>query len=157
MKITLLNIGKTSDDYLREGIALYCTRLKHYTHFELVDIEIPSKWHKLPSYELMKKEAEFQLKQMGKADFSVILDEKGKMLSSVEFSGFIEQRAVQSVRHLIFVTGGSWGFDPSVRQSAHWKLSLSPMTFPHQMVRLVFLEQLYRAFTILRGEQYHNP
>lgn len=157
MKITFLNMGKPNEGYLREGIAMYSSRLKHYTQFEVVDLELPAKLQKLPPVELMKKEAELQLKWMEKADFTVLLDENGKMLSSVDFAGFIGQRAVQSVRHLVFVAGGSWGFDMAVHKKAHWKQSLSPMTFPHQLVRIIFLEQLYRAFTILRNEPYHNP
>ncbi|HAK00490.1 MAG TPA: 23S rRNA (pseudouridine(1915)-N(3))-methyltransferase RlmH [Bacteroidales bacterium] len=156
MKITLLNMGKISDSYLKEGIEKYFGRLKHYTQIEIHDLELPAKWQKLPPLELKKKEADLQLKWIEKADCVVLLDESGRQFGSLEFSTFIQQKQLQSIRHLMFVSGGSWGFDTTIYEKAHLKISLSKMTFPHHLVRLIFLEQLYRAFTLLRNEPYHN-
>ena len=156
MKITLFVIGKTDDAYLREGIEKFLKRLAHYSAFEMIEHNIARKWHSLPPAQLMQKEAEVILQQMEKADYCVLLDEKGKSFTSVEFAAFIQQRLNQSTKNLLFVVGGAWGFDEAVKEKAHMKLSLSKMTFSHQMVRLFFAEQLYRAFTIIRNESYHN-
>ncbi|MEE4178038.1 MAG: 23S rRNA (pseudouridine(1915)-N(3))-methyltransferase RlmH [Bacteroides sp.] len=156
MKITLLAIGKTDEPYLREGIENYRKRLVHYTSFELIETQLPKKHQALPPALLKQKEAEIILTHIEKADFSVLLDERGKTFSSVEFAGFLQQRLNHSVKNLLFVIGGAWGFDDVVYQKASMKLSLSAMTFSHQMTRLFFTEQLYRAFTILRNESYHN-
>lgn len=156
MKITLFVIGKTDDAYLREGLEKYLKRLAHYTTFEVIEHTIVRKWQSLPLAQLMQKEAEAILQQMEKADYCVLLDEKGKSFTSVEFAAFIQQRLNQSTKNLLFVVGGAWGFDEAVKAKAQLKLSLSNMTFSHQMVRLFFVEQLYRAFTIIRNEGYHN-
>ncbi|MBW6497913.1 MAG: 23S rRNA (pseudouridine(1915)-N(3))-methyltransferase RlmH [Bacteroidales bacterium] len=156
MKITLLTIGKTDDAYLREGIEKFLKRLAHYTTFEVLEHSLARKFQSFPPAQLMQKEAEVILQQMDKADFSVLLDEKGKTFTSVEFAAFIQQRLNQSTKNLLFVVGGAWGFDETVKAKAQLKLSLSKMTFSHQMVRLFFVEQLYRAFTIIRNEGYHN-
>jgi 23S rRNA (pseudouridine1915-N3)-methyltransferase len=156
MKITLFVIGKTDDAYLREGLEKYLKRLAHYTTFEVIEHTIVRKWQSLPPAQLMQKEAEAILQQMEKADYCVLLDEKGKAFTSVEFAAFIQQRLNQSTKNLLFVVGGAWGFDEPVKAKAQLKLSLSKMTFSHQMVRLFFVEQLYRAFTIIRNESYHN-
>ncbi len=156
MKITLLTFGKTSEKYLIEGIAIYGKRLTRYSNFQIVEHLIPPKFQKLPPEELKQKEAEVILQFIEKNDFTVLLDEKGKSLSSVEFADFISFRLNQSTRSLLFVVGGAWGFDPAVFQKANHTISLSRMTFSHQMVRLFFVEQLYRAFSIIRNEPYHN-
>jgi 23S rRNA (pseudouridine1915-N3)-methyltransferase len=156
MKITLFVIGKTDDAYLREGLEKFLKRLAHYTTFEVLEHNMARKWLSLPPAQIMQKEAEAILQQMDKADYSVLLDEKGKAFTSVEFASFIQQRLNQSTKNLLFVVGGAWGFDEAVKEKAHMKLSLSKMTFSHQMVRLFFAEQLYRAFTIIRNESYHN-
>jgi len=156
MKITLLTIGKTDEAYLRAGIEKYMKRLAHYTTFEIIEHTLARKWQSLPPAQLKQKEAEVILQQMEKADYCVLLDERGKSFTSVEFSSFIQQRLNQSTKNLLFVVGGAWGFDQAVKASANMKLSLSYMTFSHQMVRLFFIEQLYRAFTIIRNENYHN-
>lgn len=156
MKITLFVIGKTDDAYLREGLEKYLKRLVHYSAFEMIEYNLARKWQSLPPAQLMQKEAEAILQQMEKADYCVLLDEKGKSFTSVEFAAFIQQRLNQSTKNLLFVVGGAWGFDEAVKEKAHMKLSLSKMTFSHQMVRLFFAEQLYRAFSIIRNESYHN-
>ena len=156
MKITLFVIGRTEEAYLKEGIEIYMKRLSHYTQFEIIEYHPPRKHQSLPPLLLKEKEAEATLNYMDKADYTVLLDERGGTFSSVAFAQFIQKRLNQSVKQLLFVIGGAWGFDDSVYQKASLKLSLSTMTFSHQMVRLFFVEQLYRAFTILRNESYHN-
>ncbi|OFY27506.1 MAG: hypothetical protein A2X09_07480 [Bacteroidetes bacterium GWF2_43_11] len=104
----------------------------------------------------MQREAEAQLKLISQSDYTVLLDEGGIEFTSVEFSKFLQQRMNQGIRQLNFIVGGAYGFDPEVKQKASFKLALSKMTFPHQLVRLLFMEQLYRAFTILKNEPYHH-
>lgn len=156
MKCTFLTFGKTDEAWLQQGIEIYRKRLVHYVNLEWTEHLSPKKWSSLPPDQLMLREAEILQPYTDKADFVVLLDEKGRMMRSTEFASFLQQRMNQSTRHLLFVTGGAWGFHPSVYQQAHMKLSLSAMTFSHQMIRLLFAEQLYRAFTIIRNEGYHN-
>lgn len=153
MKITLLVISKTDEPYLQQGIDIYVKRLKHYVPFELE--VIPAVKASTPE-ELKEREAALILKRTEKADCIVLLDEHGKQPTSVGFADYLQKRMNQGIRQLTFVVGGAFGFDASVYRAAQDKLSLSPMTFNHQMVRLIFVEQLYRAFTILRHEPYHN-
>jgi 23S rRNA (pseudouridine1915-N3)-methyltransferase len=156
MKITLLTIGKTEDKYLREGIEKYLKRLVHYTSFNI--LELPElKNTKSLTEELQKsKEAELIFKQITSADHIILMDEKGEEYSSVKFAEFLNKKAVSNVQHLVFIIGGPYGFDAAMYARANGKLSLSKMTFSHQMIRLFFVEQLYRAFTILKGEPYHH-
>jgi 23S rRNA (pseudouridine1915-N3)-methyltransferase len=156
MNITLLCTGKTEDAYLREGIGIYRKRIAHYLPFELIELSLSKKWSALPPSLIREKEGELILKHMKKSDFSVLLDEKGKSLDSMSFSAFLQQKMNRSVKNLLFVVGGAWGFSEEVHSAANTKISLSPMTFSHQMVRLFFVEQLYRAMTIWRNESYHN-
>ena len=153
MKITLLVISKTDEPYLQQGIDIYTKRLKHYVPFELE--VIPAVKASTPE-ELKEREAQLILKRIEKSDCVVLLDEHGRQPSSVGFADYLQKRMNQGIRQLTFVVGGAFGFAPSVYAAAQDKLSLSPMTFNHQMVRLIFAEQLYRAFTILRHEPYHN-
>lgn len=156
MKITLLLSGKTDRSYLLEGIQLYEKRLKHYVSFR-IDVIAEIKKHKsLSQKELKVKEGVLILKKLGTEHFVVLLDEKGKMYSSMEFAGFIERHMSISGKDLVFVVGGPFGFSKEVYNRADMKLSLSNMTFSHQLARLIFMEQLYRAFTIIRGEPYHH-
>lgn len=156
MKVELWLYGKTSESYIAEGMALYENRLKHYLQLQVSVLPSVKNAGKLPPQQLMAKEAEILLKQLNDSDFLVLMDERGRELSSVKFANWLEQQQHHGHRRLIFVVGGAWGFDESLRQRANFSLSLSKMTFSHQMVRLFFLEQLYRAMTILRGEKYHN-
>jgi 23S rRNA (pseudouridine1915-N3)-methyltransferase len=155
MKIELWVVGKTAFKYLDEGINLYEKRLRHYTSFDLVilpDIKNPP-----PTAEALKtKEGELILNRLTKDDVLILLDENGKHQTSIEFSKFIENQQINSTKRLVFQIGGAFGFSDAVYQRANFKLSLSKMTFSHQMIRLFFVEQLYRAFTIIRGEKYHN-
>lgn len=156
MKITLLTIGKTEDSYIKEGIEKYLKRLKHYISFKIVELPELKNTKSLTIDQQKAKEAELINKNILNTDQLILLDEKGKELSSVQFSGFLNKKMLGSVQHLVFIVGGPYGFDPSIQNRADDKISLSKMTFSHQMVRLFFVEQLYRSFTILKGEPYHH-
>jgi 23S rRNA (pseudouridine1915-N3)-methyltransferase len=154
MKIELWVIGKTDMDYIKEGIAQYEKRLKHYTAFDIYvfpDIKTP-----LSMEQLKVKEGDLILGKLQKEDVFILLDERGKQYTSLDFSAFLAQKQVNSTKKLIFQIGGAFGYSEAVYQRANGQMSLSKMTFSHQMIRLFFVEQLYRAFTILRGEKYHN-
>ena len=156
MKILLLVIGKTDEDYLVTGINKYVGRLGHYASFEMK--ELPDIRNRKTLSENQQKKAEsFQLmQQLQPSDIVVLLDEGGKKYTSVEFSEMIGKFSAAGIKRLVFVIGGPYGFAQEVYDRADTKLSLSPMTFSHQMVRLIFVDQLYRAFTILKNEPYHH-
>jgi len=156
MKITLLIVGKTEDAYLKEGIDKYLKRLKHYNKVDIIEIAELKNTKALTPEQQKAKEAEVILKRLMATDHVILLDEQGTLLSSTQFAAYIDKKAVSSVNNLVFIVGGPYGFDESVYQRANDKLSLSKMTFSHQMVRLFFIEQLYRAFTIIKGEPYHH-
>ena len=156
MKILFLVIGKTDEDYLITGIKKYVGRLGHYVPFELKEIPDIRNRKTLSEEQQKKAESFLLLSQLQPGDRVVPLDERGKNYTSVEFSEVLERQMASGVKRLVFVVGGPYGFAQEVYQRADALLSLSPMTFSHQMVRLVFVEQLYRAFTILKGEQYHH-
>lgn len=156
MKITFITVGKTEDAYLKDGIEKYVKRLKHYTKLELADIPELKNTKALTEEQQKTKEAELILKKVTPQDHLILLDEAGQEFTSVQFANYLNKRAISSVVSLVFVVGGPYGFDQSVYQRANDKMSLSRMTFSHQMVRLFFVEQLYRAFTIIKGEPYHH-
>ena len=156
MKITLLTIGKTEDNYLREGIEKYIKRLKHYIKLTIVELPDIKNTKHLSEDQQKSKEAELISRKITNTDHVILLDERGQEFSSVQFSGLFNKKMVSSIQHLVFIIGGPYGFDPSLQNRADEKLSLSKMTFSHQMVRLFFLEQVYRAFTIINGEPYHH-
>ena len=156
MKILFLVIGKTDEDYLITGIKKYVGRLGHYVPFELKEIPDIRNRKTLSEEQQKKAESFLLLSQLQPGDRVVLLDERGKNYTSVEFSEVLERQLASGVKRLVFIVGGPYGFAQEVYQRADALLSLSPMTFSHQMVRLVFVEQLYRAFTILKGEQYHH-
>jgi 23S rRNA (pseudouridine1915-N3)-methyltransferase len=156
MKITLLTIGKTDDTYILEGVDKYLKRLKHYIKFEIQIIPDLKKTKNLSEEEQKNKEGELFLKNIQNTDYVVILDERGTELSSLQFADFLNKRMIASVPNLVFLVGGPYGFVQSIYQRANYKISLSKMTFSHQMIRLFFVEQVYRAFTILKGEPYHH-
>lgn len=156
MKITLLTIGKTNAKYLQDGIDLYVTRLSHYIPFEyknLPDIKTTKGLTKEKQKEL---EGELFLNNIHPGNVLVLLDERGKEMTSREFSTYIDKKMVTVAKNLIFAIGGPYGFSDEVYNRANEKLSLSKMTFSHEMVRLFFIEQIYRAMTILKGEPYHH-
>ncbi len=156
MKITLLVIGKTDSAYLTEGIGEYVKRLVHYIPFELEIIpDIRNKKNMTP--ELQKiQEGELILAKLQPGRELHLFDENGTTFSSREFSNFIERKMLAGIKELVFVIGGPYGFSEKVYKHAASKISLSRMTFSHQMARLVCVEQFYRAFTILKGEPYHH-
>ncbi|RQO72014.1 23S rRNA (pseudouridine(1915)-N(3))-methyltransferase RlmH [Pedobacter sp. KBW06] len=156
MKITLLVVGKTEDKYLIEGIDKYLKRLKHYIGFNLLVIPDVKNTKNLTEAQQKTKEAELILKQLSNLDTVILMDEKGKKYTSILFSNYLNKQMIGSVQHLVFIIGGPYGFDETVYQRANGSMSLSDMTFSHQMVRLFFVEQLYRAFSILKGEPYHH-
>lgn len=156
MKITLLAIGKTINDYLKEGEGDYLKRLKHYGDIDYQIINAIKNTKSLTEEQQKEEEGKLFLSKIAASDFCVLLDENGKTMSSEAFAYFLNAKAVSGLRNLVFVIGGPYGFSETMYQRADQKLSLSPMTFSHQMVRMIFLEQLYRAFTILRNEPYHH-
>lgn len=156
MKVTLVVIGKTDKDYLKKGIDIYSKRLFHYLPFEIKTIPDIKSSKNLTTEQQKEKEGVLILNQINVMDQLILLDEKGEELSSVNFSKWMEKRMVAGTKHLVFVIGGPYGFSPAVKERANGKLSLSKMTFSHQMVRLIFIEQLYRAMSILNGEPYHH-
>ena len=156
MKITFITVGKTEDACLKDGIDKYVKRLKHYTKLAIVEIDELKNTKALTQEQQKAKEAELILKKISPLDHVVLLDEKGIELTSTQFAAFINKKNIGSIASMVFVVGGPYGFDQSVYTRANDKLSLSAMTFSHQMVRLFFMEQLYRAFTIIKGEPYHH-
>jgi len=156
MKITFLTVGKTEDAYLKDGIEKYVKRLKHYTKLSIIDLDELKNTKALTQEQQKSKEAELILKKITPQDYVILLDEKGMELTSEKFAAYIDKKAIASVSNMVFVVGGPYGFDSTVYTRANDKLSLSAMTFSHQMVRLFFIEQLYRAFTIIKGEPYHH-
>ncbi len=156
MKITLLLTGKTNELFVKDGYAIYEKRLSHYVFFKTIIIPDLKNTRSLDAKQIKEKEAEFQLKYLENSDFIVLLDEKGKEFRTVEFAGFLQQRMNSSIKNLFIVIGGPYGFSEKIHTKANIKLSLSKMTFSHQIVRLLFMEQLYRAFTIIRNEPYHH-
>lgn len=156
MRITLLCVGKTDDGQLGAIIDKFQQRLKHYIPFTMVNIPDVKNTKHLRADQQRSKEAAAVLKQLSPGDHVVLLDERGKEYRSVDFAGYLNKLMVGSVQHVVFVVGGPYGFEETIYQRANSKVSLSKMTFSHQMVRLFFVEQLYRAFTILKGEPYHH-
>ncbi len=156
MKIVLLVIGKTDEAYLATGVSKYINRIEHYAQFEMMVIPDIKNRKTLSEAQQKKLEGELILNQITSGDAMVLLDENGKVFSSRGFSQWLERQMNTGCKRLVFVIGGPYGFSQDVYAKANAKISLSEMTFSHQMVRLVFTEQLYRAFTILKGEQYHH-
>ena len=156
MKVELWMVGKTNFDYLKEGIELYEKRLKHYLSFELNFIPDLKNSKNFSADQIKQKEGTLILQKLQKDDFLILLDEKGKETDSEGFAQFMEKQFLSSKKRIIFQIGGAFGFSKEVYDRSNYKMALSKMTFSHQMVRLFFVEQLYRAMTITRGEPYHN-
>jgi 23S rRNA (pseudouridine1915-N3)-methyltransferase len=156
MNIELILTGTTTEQWISEGIRIYADRLQHYAKFVVRELPVPKNAAGLPPAQVMAQEAKLLQKALEGVDRIILLDEKGVEYSSVSFSDFIRKQMNAGVKKLAFVTGGAYGFDPGFKSSAHTLISLSKMTFTHQMARLFFTEQLYRAFTILKGESYHH-
>jgi 23S rRNA (pseudouridine1915-N3)-methyltransferase len=156
MKILLIQIDKTQDSYILQGIELYAGRLRNYCQIETLTINMNKSVRQRSQPEQKAEERKQILNNLLPEDHVVLLDERGKELTSEGFSRFIAQKQNASIKRLVFVIGGPFGFDEQIYNRADYKLSLSQMTFSHQMVRLFFMEQLYRAYTIIKGEKYHH-
>lgn len=156
MKITLLAIGKTDADYFAKAIAEYQKRLEHYIPFDIQIIPDVKNTKSLTVDQQKDKEGELILKSLQVGDYLVLLDERGKEYSSMQFASYIEKKTHTVSKRLVFVIGGPYGFSQAVYDKAQEKLTLSRMTFSHQMIRLIFVEQVYRAMTILSNEPYHH-
>ena len=156
MKIKLIAIGKTDDKNLQALMEVYQNRLKHYINFQLEIIPDIKNVKNLSQTQQKEKEGELILKKLSVTDQLVLLDEKGKEFRSIEFSKYLQKKMLSGIKQLIFVIGGPYGFSDTVYKKAIGKISLSKMTFSHQMIRLFVIEQLYRGFTILKNEPYHH-
>ncbi|MBR1575350.1 MAG: 23S rRNA (pseudouridine(1915)-N(3))-methyltransferase RlmH [Bacteroidales bacterium] len=156
MKISLITVGKTDVNWVREGLDLYVSRLSHYIPFTLDEIPELRNASSLTQGQIKDREGALILKRIKDGDELILLDERGREFRSVELSAWLGEKLSRSSRDLVFVIGGAYGFSDAVYARADGKLSLSRMTFSHQMVRTIFAEQLYRAFTILKGEPYHH-
>ncbi|WP_029905200.1 23S rRNA (pseudouridine(1915)-N(3))-methyltransferase RlmH [Prevotella sp. 10(H)] len=156
MKIILLVIGKTDAGYFIEAVNEYQKRLEHYIPFEMQIIPDIKNTKNLTPDQQKEKEGELILKNLQSGDYLVLLDDKGKEYTSVQFASYIEKKTHTVAKRLVFLVGGPYGFSPAIYDKANEKLTLSRMTFSHQMVRLIFVEQLYRAMTILNNEPYHH-
>jgi 23S rRNA (pseudouridine1915-N3)-methyltransferase len=156
MKIQLWSVGKQHETFVKEGIDLFTKRITNYFPIDWTIIPMPKNAGIMEANILKIKEGEAILAMLAKDDYLVLLDERGKTFTSEAFSNFIEKRTVESTKNLIFLIGGAYGVSDAVMQRANFKWSLSPLVFPHQLVRLVLAEQIYRACSIIRNEKYHH-
>ena len=156
MKLQFWSIGKSHDDYVKKGIEDFSKRINNYFPVEWIIIPPPKNSASLPGSDLKKQEAKLVLSKLGKEDFLVLLDERGKELSSEGLSEFVARRSVDNTRLLVFLIGGAFGVSEDVKQRAQFTWSLSRLVFPHMLVRLILAEQVYRACSILRNEKYHH-
>lgn len=156
MKITLLTVGKTDRDWVKQGLDIYVSRLKHYIPLSIVEIPELKNVSSLSKDQIKTREGELILKSIRPTDDVILMDEHGREYSSVEFAKVLQEKISYIGKDMVFVIGGAYGFSQEVYSRANSKISLSRMTFSHQMVRAIFAEQLYRAFTIMKGEPYHH-
>ncbi len=156
VKILLVQIDKTQDSYLIEGIDIYTKRLKNYITLDIITISVPKNIRQRTFNEQKVEEGKLIFSQILADDYLILLDENGIEFTSEKFSKFILQKQNASIKRIVFIIGGPFGFSEEIYKRANYKIALSQLTFSHQMVRLFFLEQLYRAFTILKGEKYHH-
>lgn len=156
MKISIISVGSNQDAFIKQGIALFEKRIVHYTSFEMVYLNTPRNSKNQPETVQKEQEGKIILASLEKVDFSVLLDVQGEQFTSEHFSGFLQKSMNRGIRHMAFIIGGPYGFSEEVYTKIPQKISLSSMTFSHQLIRLIFVEQLYRAFTILKGEAYHH-
>ena len=156
MKITLLTVGKTDKDWVKQGIDIYTSRLKHYMPFSINEIPELKNVSALSKDQIKVREGELILKNVKPTDDVILMDAHGKEYTSVDFASFLQKKISYEGKDIVFVIGGAYGFSDEIYRRANGKISLSKMTFSHQMVRAIFAEQLYRAFTIMRGEPYHH-
>ena len=156
MKIKLIAIGKTDNKQLQTLMEVYQNRLKHYINFQLEIIPDIKNSKNLSQVQQKEKEGALILNKLSPTDQLVLLDEKGKEFRSIEFSKYLQKKMLSGIKQLVFVIGGPYGFSDAAYKKATGKISLSKMTFSHQMIRLFVIEQLYRGFTILKNEPYHH-
>lgn len=156
MKILLLTVGKTDISWVRKGLETYSSRLSHYAPFSICEIPELKNTSALTKAQIKEKEGELILKNIKPSDRVVLLDERGKEYRSVELAEEIRRMTIGGGKDIVFIIGGAYGFSEAVYGRCDGKISLSRMTFSHQMVRVIFTEQLYRAFTIIKGEPYHH-
>lgn len=156
MKIKLLVIGKTDDKSLKTLIETYKNRLKHYIKFELEIIPDIKNVKNLSESQQKEKEGELLLKKLTSTDVLILLDEKGKEFRSIEFSKYLQKKMNSGIKQIVLIIGGPYGFSEAMYKKSIDKISFSKMTFSHQMIRLFVVEQIYRAFTILKNEPYHH-
>ena len=156
MKIVLLQAGKTANKNISEIADLYLSRIAKYNSVETITLPNLKNTKNMPIDEQKQKEGKQILQAINNDDFVVIMDERGKEMRTIELAEWMKKTFMLPVKRLVFVIGGPWGFSDEAYKRADYKLSLSKLTFPHQLVRLIFLEQLYRVFTILKGEPYHH-
>lgn len=156
MKVKVLFTGKTTEAWIRQGLDVYAGRIRHYVSFERIELPDLRQTASLSEEQVRAREGELILNALKPTDHLVLLDERGATFSSLDWARNLEQKAAHLPKDLVFVVGGPYGFSQAVQDRCQERLSLSRMTFSHQLVRLVFLEQLYRAFTIIRGEPYHH-
>lgn len=156
MKVACWSVGKAHESYIKEGVELFTGRLQHYFKTEWTLLPVPKSTGMLSEMDLRRKEAAMILEWIEKDDYLVLLDETGRSLSSEGLASFLQTRANESTKRVVFLIGGAYGVDESIKKRANFCWSLSTLVFPHQLVRLILAEQLYRAATILRNEKYHH-
>lgn len=156
MDIELLTVGKTTTSYINQGIEEYCKRLRHYIPYRITSIPDIRNTSKMSEQNQKQAEGVSILSKLSASDQVILLDERGKEMTSMEFSAFMQRLMLGGKKRAVFIVGGPYGFSEEVYARADNKISLSKMTFSHEMVRLFFTEQVYRAMTILRGEPYHH-
>ncbi|MFM2137843.1 MAG: hypothetical protein RJA57_150 [Bacteroidota bacterium] len=156
MKIAFWSVGKAHEPYIKTGVETFTRRIGHYYPVDWQLIPTPKQAGMLSEMDLRKKEGQLVLDWLEPDDFLVALDERGKQMSSPELAAFVEKRAMERVKRLVFLIGGAYGLDGTVLKKARFTWSLSPLVFPHQLVRLILAEQVYRACTIIRNEKYHH-
>jgi Uncharacterized conserved protein len=156
MKMTLLTVGKTDIQWVRDGLETYSSRLNHYVPFSVVEIPELKNVSALSQVQIKDREGKLIMKALKPSDRVILMDEHGREYRSIEFASFIETMMYSGGKDIVFIIGGAYGFSDEVYSRSDGKISLSKMTFSHQMVRAIFAEQLYRAFTIIKGEPYHH-
>ena len=156
MKIRLLTVGKTDTDWIRTGIAVYRDRLNHYINFSITELPDIRNTASLSKDQIKSREGDLILKSLGPGDHDILMDEKAREFTACEWASWIGNKLAHLSGDLVFVIGGPYGFSEAVYARSNGMVSLSRMTFSHQMVRVIFTEQLYRSFTIIRGEPYHH-
>lgn len=156
MKIEIWCIGKTHFSYVKDGVNEFSKRLSHYCNFDMIEYENYKPGKSESPDSIKDKEADIILKKLEEKDYLILLDEKGKEFDSIEFAGFLEKLPNFSSKKIVFLIGGAFGFSNKIYERANFKISLSKMTYSHQLIRLIFAEQLYRGYTIIKNEKYHN-